>query len=63
VSPAKKPTLPVDIYVRVSRIGGCEGDLFQSTEQQESRCRAQLAAGGLQAGEVFVTYRASLERG
>jgi hypothetical protein len=54
LSPDKKPTKPVDIYVRVSRVGGREGVSFQSPEQQEERCRAQLKADGLQVGEIFI---------
>ena len=54
MSPDKKPTKPVDVYVRVSRVGGREGVSFQSPEQQEERCRAQLKADGLQVGEVFI---------
>jgi DNA invertase Pin-like site-specific DNA recombinase len=53
VSPAKKPKLPVDVYVRVSQTAGRQGDSFQSPKQQEERCRAQLAADGLEVGEVF----------
>jgi DNA invertase Pin-like site-specific DNA recombinase len=54
LSPDKKLTKPVDIYVRVSRVGGREGVSFQSPEQQEERCRAQLKADGLQVGEIFI---------
>jgi site-specific DNA recombinase len=54
MSPEKKPTKPVDIYVRVSRVAGREGDSFQSPDQQEQRCRDQLKADGLKPGEVFV---------
>jgi DNA invertase Pin-like site-specific DNA recombinase len=54
VSPDRKPNKPVDIYARVSRVGGREGVSFQSPEQQEERCRAQLKADGLKVGEVFI---------
>ena len=54
MNPDTKPTKPVDIYIRVSRVGGREGVSFQSPEQQEERCRAQLTADGLQAGDVFI---------
>lgn len=45
---------PVDIYVRVSRVGGREGDSFISPADQERRCRAQLEADGYEVGEVFI---------
>jgi DNA invertase Pin-like site-specific DNA recombinase len=54
VSPEKKPTKPVDIYVRVSQVRGREGDSFQSPKQQEDRCRAQLQADGLKPDKVFI---------
>jgi len=54
LSPNAKPTKPVDIYIRVSRVGGREGVSFQSPEQQEERCRAQLKADGLRVGAVFI---------
>jgi DNA invertase Pin-like site-specific DNA recombinase len=55
MSPAKKPTLPVDVYIRVSRVGVRDQDSvsFQSPKQQEDRCRAQLKADGLKLGKVF----------
>jgi DNA invertase Pin-like site-specific DNA recombinase len=53
MSPARKPTKPVDVYVRVSQTRGRKGDSFQSPKQQEDRCRAQLKADGLKAGRVF----------
>ncbi len=53
MSPEKKPTKPVDVYIRVSRVGDREGDSFQSPKQQEERCRAQLKADRLKVGKVF----------
>jgi DNA invertase Pin-like site-specific DNA recombinase len=54
MSPAKKPTKPIDIYVRVSRTGGRDVEADGGTAaEQEKRCRAQLEALGLRAGEVF----------
>ena len=53
MSPDKKRSKPVDIYTRVSRVSGREGESFQSPKQQEDRCRAQLKADGLPVGEVF----------
>jgi DNA invertase Pin-like site-specific DNA recombinase len=53
VSP-KKITRPLDLYVRVSRVGGREGDSFISPELQEEKCRALAKARGLQVGEVFI---------
>lgn len=58
MSPEKKPTKPIkpiDVYVRVSRVGDRdrESDSFQSPKQQETRCRAQLKADGLKVGQVF----------
>src|SRR4051812_27980005 len=55
MSPARKPTGPIDIYVRVSRTQG--RDVAQeggTAAQQEKQCRAQLTADGLKAGEVFI---------
>lgn len=52
MSPSRKPSRPVDIYVRVSDVRG-RGEELISTEIQEERCRAQLTALGLRAGEVF----------
>jgi hypothetical protein len=42
MSPEKKPTRPVDVYVRVPGVGDRdrESDSFQSPKQQEARCRA-----------------------
>jgi DNA invertase Pin-like site-specific DNA recombinase len=53
MSPKRKPTSPVDVYVRVSQVAGRAGDSFISPELREERCRAQLLADGLEAGEVF----------
>jgi DNA invertase Pin-like site-specific DNA recombinase len=53
VSP-KKITRPLDIYVRVSRVGGREGDSFISPELQEEKCRALAKARGLEVGQVFL---------
>jgi len=53
MSPNKKPSKPVDIYTRVSRVSGREGESFQSPKQQEDRCRAQLKADGLRVGQAF----------
>src|SRR5437660_1299308 len=53
MSPANKPTKPVDVYVRVSQVAGREGDSFISPQVQEARCRAYLEAHGFEAGGVF----------
>jgi len=53
VSP-KKITRALDIYVRVSRVGGREGDSFISPELQEEKCRALAKARGLEVGQVFI---------
>ncbi len=55
MSPGKKPSLPVDIYIRVSEMGDRDEDdpSFISADVQEERCRAQLEADGVKAGEVF----------
>ena len=50
----KKITRPLDIYVRVSRVGGREGDSFISPEVQEEKCRALAQARGLDVGQVFI---------
>jgi DNA invertase Pin-like site-specific DNA recombinase len=52
VSP-KKITRPLDIYVRVSRVAGREGDSFISPELQEEKCRALAKSRGLNVGQVF----------
>ena len=44
---------PLDVYVRVSRVGGREGDSFLSPGLQEERCMAMIAARGFLAGEVI----------
>lgn len=46
-------TLPVDIYVRVSSVGGREGDSFRSPAEQEAEARAELRRMRLPAGEVI----------
>jgi DNA invertase Pin-like site-specific DNA recombinase len=52
VSP-KKITAPLDIYVRVSDVGGRSGDSFISPKDQEERCRALATARGYAIGQVF----------
>jgi site-specific DNA recombinase len=54
MSPKKVAGAPIDIYVRVSQTKGRSGESFQSPDQQEQRCRAQLAADGLSVGEVLI---------
>lgn len=54
MSPDKRPTKPLDVYVRVSRVGGREGESFISPKEQEERCRRQIAADGYKIGKVFV---------
>jgi site-specific DNA recombinase len=49
----KKITRPLDVYVRVSRVGGREGDSFISPEVQEEKCRALAEARGFKIGRVF----------
>jgi DNA invertase Pin-like site-specific DNA recombinase len=41
-----------DLYVRVSRVNGRDGDSFISPEVQEDRCRALAAAKGYKVGRV-----------
>ena len=50
---AKKISKPLDIYVRVSRVGGREGDSYITEAVQEERCRALATARGLTIGHVF----------
>ncbi len=50
----KKITRPLDLYVRVSRVGGREGDSFISPELQEEKCRALAKARGLEVGQLFI---------
>lgn len=61
---------PIDAIIRVSRVGGREGDSFISPEVQEKQIRAYLEAHNLPLGEVYteldvsggkVTDRASLK--
>src|SRR6186997_1399396 len=49
----KISALPIDIYVRVSRVGGRDGDSFISPAVQEEQARYGLLAKGLAVGEVF----------
>ena len=49
----RRITRPLDVYVRVSRVGGREGDSFISPELQEEKCRALAKARGLEVGQVF----------
>jgi site-specific DNA recombinase len=49
----KKITKPLDVYVRVSRVGGREGDSFISPELQAEKCLALATARGLTIGETF----------
>lgn len=55
MSPDKKPTKPVDVYVRVSQTNGRDVEADGGTaSEQEKRCRAQLEANGMTVGQVFV---------
>ena len=54
MSPEQKPTLPIDVYIRVSDTRGREGDRYLSPDIQRERCLAQLKADGLQVGLVEV---------
>jgi DNA invertase Pin-like site-specific DNA recombinase len=55
MSPKQTPKLPVEVYVRVSRVGSRDVEAEGGTAaEQEKRCRAQAAADGLEVGEVFV---------
>jgi DNA invertase Pin-like site-specific DNA recombinase len=49
----KKITRPLDVYVRVSRVGGREGDSFISPELQAEKCLALAKSRGLTVGETF----------
>jgi site-specific DNA recombinase len=49
----KRITRPLDVYVRVSRVGGREGDSYITEAVQEERCRALATARGLAVGQVF----------
>lgn len=53
MSPSRKPSAPISIYVRVSRVNDRAGESFLSPKDQEERCRAMLTMRGLTAGEVF----------
>jgi Resolvase, N terminal domain len=46
------PTLPLDVYVRVSRVGG-RGERLISPDEQEQRARALAAERGLKVGTVL----------
>jgi site-specific DNA recombinase len=54
MSPKDKPTKPLDIYVRVSRVNGRDvgGDGGSASEQVKA-CRAKLAGDGYAEGQVF----------
>lgn len=47
-----KPSLPVDVYVRVSRVGK-RGERLISPDEQERRAREHAVQHGLQVGEVL----------
>jgi site-specific DNA recombinase len=49
----RKISKPLDIYVRVSRVGGREGESYITEAVQEERCRALAMARGLTVGQVF----------
>jgi site-specific DNA recombinase len=49
----RKITKPLDIYVRVSRVGGRDGESYITETVQEERCRALAKARGLSVGQVF----------
>jgi site-specific DNA recombinase len=54
MSPKSKPKRPIDIYCRVSRVAGRDVQADGGTaSEQEKRCRLQLGADGLEAGQVF----------
>ena len=54
MSPNEKPTLPVSIYMRVSRTGGRDVEAEGGTAAvQESMCRKQAELDGLTVGQVF----------
>ena len=46
-----KPTLPVDVYIRVSRVGGRENRITEA--EQEHRARALAKERGLRVGKVL----------
>jgi DNA invertase Pin-like site-specific DNA recombinase len=48
----KREMKPLDVYVRVSRVGDRNGDSFISPQLQEERCRALARARGYEVGEV-----------
>ncbi len=68
MSPTLKPKLPVDIYIRVSRVNDRAGESYQSPKVQEKVARAEIEAinsraemeddpekrGKLVVGEVFI---------
>lgn len=54
MSPKSKKAKPIDIYVRVSRVGGREGESYLSPQLQEERCRAMITVAGAEVGQVFV---------
>src|SRR5262245_52414448 len=47
-----RPTLPVDVYIRVSRVGN-RGDRLISPDEQERRARAHASQHGLEIGQVL----------
>jgi DNA invertase Pin-like site-specific DNA recombinase len=54
MSPDKKPGKPVDVYVRVSQVGGRDVEAEGGTAaSQEKRCRSYLAAQDMKVGKVF----------
>jgi DNA invertase Pin-like site-specific DNA recombinase len=53
MSPKAKPTKALDVYVRVSQVGGREGESFISPKEQEEKCRALATMRGYEVGRVF----------
>jgi Resolvase, N terminal domain len=47
-------SLPVDAYVRVSHVGGREGESFISPDVQREKIEAFATTRGLRIGEVYV---------
>lgn len=53
--PTQTNDRPLDIYVRVSQVGGRDVEAEGGTaSEQERRCRAQATADGLEVGKVFI---------
>ena len=54
MSPTSKPTAPVDVYIRVSQVGGRGGASYYTEDDQREKAEALASARGFAVGETFL---------